>query len=337
MEAAAYFSLRRAPGGSGDGSSSGASGAPSRPASLGLLGAGVQEVAAAELEGPPPPAFADGDEDEPAGGEQAGADAAAGSTLPLPFLVVRRAEGVTLGSCMDALSSSQLAAVAAAAGHALVAFHRLPLPPGGGGGGAAATAWVARDGIAYSSAACTLDLREEEAGSLAELRSRQRRALGALFPCAAAALLGEAAGGDAAGGAADASGAAATSGDSTSMSGGAYFGIALACLVGVVAVGGTALYVHRRRSRQSRYQGFAETGLTAVSSREYSEWGWGWGWGWPPGGPPCGEPGVAAALVAVGRATRRSSAACPTTHPRPRPGDGPRPMGQDFVTSRMQF
>ena len=121
----------------------------------------------------------------------------------VPFLVVTKAPGVTLGSCMERLTQAQWLAVAAAAGRSLAALHRAPLPgtaagAAGAAGGAAAqpasgrggpasgsvggcgvgvTAWIAKDGVVFSSRHGRVDLREEQ----------QRRAGGvALFPGPAA-------------------------------------------------------------------------------------------------------------------------------------------------------
>lgn len=143
-------------------------GAPSK-----LLGAGVLEVPSAA-----------GAAEEPAAEEPA---AEAAALAPLPFVVVQKAEGVTLGSCMERLSEPQWLAVAAAAGRSLAAFHRMPLPAAASSS-SVCTAWIARDGIIYSSAAGTLDVREEEVGSPATVLRNQRQALWQLLPTAAALL-----------------------------------------------------------------------------------------------------------------------------------------------------
>ena len=76
----------------------------------------------------------------------------------------------------------------------------------------------------------------------------------------------------AAGGTLDTSG-----GSSSSLSGAEYFGIAIAVILGVVAVAGGTMYVVRRRRRQSRYTSFEGDGLNltttgaGVPQRAYSD------------------------------------------------------------------
>ncbi len=140
----------------------------------------------------------------------AAARLAAGPGPPLPFIAIEKAGGVTLGGCMERLTNSQWLVVAAAAGRSLAAFHAMPLQPAaeaapagacsghasggsgsGSGGSSACTAWVARDGIVWSSTAGTLDMRGEKGASAeaaaASLQRRQQQCL-RLFPAAAAAL-----------------------------------------------------------------------------------------------------------------------------------------------------
>lgn len=242
MEAAAYLAQAAAAcdnafGGLGSGSGSGGGGGGSgsggrrTPGSRAprLLGAGVlegwreggfcklqqaaeQQAAASSQAGAvaAPAAVAAGAEPE-AETQAAAAQAAAGPAPPLPFIAIEKAEGATLGRCMERLTDSQWLAVAAAAGRSLAAFHSMPLPAaeaapagacgchasggyvsgGGSGGGSASTAWVARDGIVWSSTAGTLDMRGEEGASAeaaaAVLQQRQQQCL-RLFPAAAAAL-----------------------------------------------------------------------------------------------------------------------------------------------------
>jgi hypothetical protein len=214
MEAAAYLALDPSPGSwrqhAADGGG-GSGGCTSRLLHAGVLGGGSGVAAA--------------------GGGQGAAEAGGDEEVPTPFLALEKAAGQVLSSCIDALSEAQLLAVAAAAGRSLAAFHAAPLPPaaacqpqpaaglgscacGGSGGNCQeparhekivaghraavqySTAWIARDGILYSSTLGTLQLQREEAAQQlrashqAELAQRQRLALRSLFPGAAAVLLG---------------------------------------------------------------------------------------------------------------------------------------------------
>ena len=213
IEAAAYLAQATAAGspagsgGMGSGCNSGSSGPR-------LLGAGVLTGCRDGSMGDKPRGAAAAAAAEtgavPAANE--GQQAAAAPPPPLPFLAIQKAEGVTLGSCMEALSKQQLLAVAAAAGRSLAAFHAMPLPAAAAGHAgqcgcnangsldsgsgsrcsrSACTAWVARDGLVYSSAAGTLDIRGEEGASAEEAAAavwqRQQQCL-RLFPSAAAAL-----------------------------------------------------------------------------------------------------------------------------------------------------
>jgi hypothetical protein len=131
---------------------------------------------------------------------QLAADAAAeaeAEAAPLPFLAIRKAEGATLGSCMEALGRQQWLAVGQAAGRSLAAFHSLPLPAAvaaaaeaAGGIVGCCTAWAARDGIVYSSAAGTLDMRQGDGANAAPLvlRQRQQQILQRMLPEVSALL-----------------------------------------------------------------------------------------------------------------------------------------------------
>jgi hypothetical protein len=90
---------------------------------------------------------------------------------------------------MEALSRQQWLAVGEAAGRSLAAFHSLPLPAAAaaasaGSSGGCCTAWVARDGIVYSSAAGTLDMRQGDGDDSAPfvLRQRQQQILQHMLP-----------------------------------------------------------------------------------------------------------------------------------------------------------
>ena len=135
---------------------------------------------------------------------------------PMPFLVLSEAPGATLGSCRAALTDRQWLDVAAAAGCSLAALHRLPLPRALGtscgcdGGscavnGAAApqavggccTAWIVRDGLVFSSALGTVDLRLKNLSAAGDARDQQptqalqqaqQLVLRRLFPEVSAAL-----------------------------------------------------------------------------------------------------------------------------------------------------
>lgn len=199
MEAAAYCCLKQAAGsgraGSADDGSSGAV----------LLGAGLLEIPAGQNAAAALPAeHAAPRETEATGGLALEASLEAQLAAPLPFVVLQKVAGVTIGSCSDRLSKQQWLAVAAAVGPCLATFHQLPLPAAPlahaadacgcasgsrcDGSGGSSTAWIARDGIAYSSALGTIDLREAESEGPEQLLQRQRLVLSGLFPLAAALL-----------------------------------------------------------------------------------------------------------------------------------------------------
>ncbi|KAL4420190.1 hypothetical protein ABPG77_011406 [Micractinium sp. CCAP 211/92] len=160
MEAAAYCCMKQAAGsgraGRADDGSSGDL----------LLGAGLLEIPAGQNAAAALPAeHAAPREREATGGLASEASLKAQLAAPLPFVVLRKVAGVTIGSCSDRLSRQQC-----------------------DGSGGCSTAWMARDGIAYSSALGTVDLREAESEGPEQLLQRQRLMLIGLFPQAAALL-----------------------------------------------------------------------------------------------------------------------------------------------------
>ncbi|KAL4448536.1 hypothetical protein ABPG75_005755 [Micractinium tetrahymenae] len=228
MEAAAYCCIAQAAAG---GSGRGAAGGSSRAGVGGmdggsscslLLGGGVLEIPAEQDNAAVLVAESGATQGAEAAGGPAAEAALAGLPAPLPFLAVRRSPGVTVGSCSDRLTGPQWLAASAAVGRSLAAFHLLPLPAaaatgtvgacglagGGGRGGSSgrddsggrdgsrssgsiSTAWLVRDGLLYSSALGTVDLREEEVEGPAQLLQRQWLVLRGVFPQAAALLVGD--------------------------------------------------------------------------------------------------------------------------------------------------
>lgn len=94
----------------------------------------------------------------------AAAPAAEPPPFPLPYLVLSKAPGVTLGSCFERLSEGQWAVAASAVGRALADFHAHPLPAGSSGaagasGSSVQTAWASHHGIVWSSVQGKLEQR----------------------------------------------------------------------------------------------------------------------------------------------------------------------------------